>query len=52
MPEEPLAYFITFHTYGSWLHGAVSGSVDDEHNRPGPRFSNRIPSDLPRAGSG
>ena len=38
MPEEPLAYFITFHTYGSWLHGAVSGSVDDEHNRPGTPF--------------
>ncbi|MFM9957757.1 MAG: hypothetical protein ACKVZJ_06755 [Phycisphaerales bacterium] len=30
-----LAYFITFHTYGTWLHGRDKGSVDDEHNRPG-----------------
>ena len=30
-----LAYFITFHTYGSWLHGRDKGSVDDEHSKPG-----------------
>ncbi|HYE61877.1 MAG TPA: transposase [Phycisphaerales bacterium] len=30
-----LAYFITFHTYGSWLHGRDRGSVDRDHNRPG-----------------
>lgn len=27
-----LAYFITFRTYGTWLHGCERGSVDDEHN--------------------
>ncbi len=27
-----LAYFITFTTYGTWLHGKGQGSVDDEHN--------------------
>ncbi len=31
----PIAYFITFHTYGSWLHGSDKGSVDRENNRPG-----------------
>lgn len=29
----PLAYFITFHTYGSWLHGEKKGSIDKHHNR-------------------
>jgi REP element-mobilizing transposase RayT len=28
----PLAYFITFCTYGSWLHGDPRGSVDRLHN--------------------
>ena len=27
-----LAYFITFTTYGTWLHGSEKGSVDDTHN--------------------
>lgn len=31
----PLAYFITFTTYGTWLHGRAPGSVDRAHNRPG-----------------
>jgi REP element-mobilizing transposase RayT len=31
----PLAYFITFHTYGTWLHGSEKGSVDRSHNRHG-----------------
>jgi REP element-mobilizing transposase RayT len=31
----PLAYFLTFHTYGTWLHGDDRGSVDREHNQPG-----------------
>lgn len=30
-----LSYFITFRTYGSWLHGHVEGSVDREHATPG-----------------
>jgi REP element-mobilizing transposase RayT len=29
------AYLITFHTYGSWLHGAERGSVDRHHNQYG-----------------
>lgn len=28
----PLAYFITFSTYGSHLHGGEPGSVDRNHN--------------------
>jgi REP element-mobilizing transposase RayT len=38
MPDSspiPLAYFITFATYGAWLHGRDSGSVDKQHNEPG-----------------
>ena len=35
MPNQPLAYFITFSTYGTWLHGAEPGSVDREHNQFG-----------------
>jgi REP element-mobilizing transposase RayT len=35
MPEEPLAYFITFSCYGNWMHGDDRGSVDRGHNRPG-----------------
>ena len=27
MPEYPLAYFITFTTYGTWLHGDERGSI-------------------------
>src|SRR5438552_18576243 len=30
--DKPLAYFITFTCYGTWLHGDDRGSVDDEHN--------------------
>jgi REP element-mobilizing transposase RayT len=30
-----LAYFITFRTYGTWLHGDARGSVDRFHNRYG-----------------
>ena len=33
--DTPLAYFITFTCYGTWLHGDERGSVDDEHNAPG-----------------
>jgi hypothetical protein len=31
----PLAYFITFHCYGAWLHGRDRRSVD--RNRSGHR---------------
>jgi alanyl-tRNA synthetase len=36
--HEPLAYLITFHTYGTWLHGDEQGSVDRAHNVPGTPF--------------
>ena len=32
MFNAPLGYFITFRTYGSWLHGDDRGSVDQKHN--------------------
>lgn len=28
----PLAYLITFRTYGTWLHGDERGSIDLKHN--------------------
>lgn len=33
--SAPLAYFLTFRTYGSWLHGDPRGSVDSTHNNYG-----------------
>ncbi len=36
--SDPVAYFITFTTYGSWLHGRAPGSVDHDHNQPGTPF--------------
>jgi REP element-mobilizing transposase RayT len=33
--ETPLAYFISFRTYGTWLHGDKRGSIDRFHNRYG-----------------
>ncbi|MGL6076709.1 MAG: transposase [Fimbriiglobus sp.] len=36
--SAPLAYFITFSTYGSWLHGRATGSVDLKNNAPGTQF--------------
>lgn len=33
--EEPLAYLITFRTYGTWLPGDARGSIDRFHNRVG-----------------
>ncbi len=32
---QPLAYFITFSCYGTWLHGDDRGSVDLDHNQVG-----------------
>jgi REP element-mobilizing transposase RayT len=31
--DIPLAYFISFRTYGTWLHGDKRGSIDRFHNR-------------------
>jgi REP element-mobilizing transposase RayT len=40
----PLAYFITFRSYGTWLHGDARGSVDRHRNRYGsPRIPERPP---------
>jgi REP element-mobilizing transposase RayT len=36
--SDILAYFITWTTYGTWLHGASPGSVDPAHNTPGTPF--------------
>jgi len=36
----PIAYLITFRTYGTWLHGDKRGSVDRHQNRYG---SPRLP---------
>ena len=33
--SNAVAYLITFHTYGSWLHGTERGSVDQAHNQHG-----------------
>ncbi len=35
MEASPLAYFLTYHTYGTWLHGRQEGSVDPQHNKYG-----------------
>src|SRR5438105_3140196 len=38
--ESPLAYLITFRTYGSWQHGDERGSIDRNHNKfRGPRVA-------------
>jgi len=36
--KRPLAYLITFTTYGTWLHGDKRASVNKEHNRFGEKF--------------
>ena len=46
MPD-PLAFFITWTTHGTWMHGDRRGSVDREHNSPG---SSYIAPDARRAG--
>ena len=33
--RAPFAYFITYHTYGTWLHGTERGSVDRRRSIPG-----------------
>jgi REP element-mobilizing transposase RayT len=35
----PLAYFLTWHTYGTWLPGHAGGSVDEEHHEYGTAFA-------------
>lgn len=43
----PVAYFITFNCYGTWLHGEKSMSVDRVNNTPGTDF---LPLNSKRAG--
>src|SRR6266446_6799381 len=31
--DAPLAYLISFRSYGTWLHGDERGSIDRFHNR-------------------
>ncbi len=31
--DVPIAYLITFRTYGTWLHGDARGSIDKAHNK-------------------
>lgn len=38
-----LAYFISYHTYGTWLHGHEEGSVDRRHNVPGTPYIPKRP---------
>ena len=35
VPNDPLAYFITFRTYGTWLPGDGRGTMDRNHNKRG-----------------
>lgn len=37
--DTPLAFLITFRTYGTWLHGDERGSVDRNHNKFGTRVA-------------
>ncbi|WP_194362416.1 hypothetical protein [Alienimonas chondri] len=39
--DDPVAYFLTAHTYGSRLHRDAAGSVDDDHRRPGSPYYRR-----------
>jgi hypothetical protein len=43
--HTPIAYLITFRSYGTWLHGDRRGSVDRFHNTYG---TPRLPRNLPR----
>jgi REP element-mobilizing transposase RayT len=36
--SDPIAYFLTWHTYGTWLPGHAQGSVDEEHRQFGTPF--------------
>ncbi len=41
--EFPLAYLITFRTYGTWLRGDERGSMDREHSSYGtPRIARNL----------
>ena len=42
----PLAYFITFTCYGTWLHGNKETAVDRDHNIPQTPFFLSVRSSL------
>jgi len=46
--RETLAYFLTWRTYGTWLHGDDRGSVDREHNTHGAPLLRPEPAHLER----
>jgi hypothetical protein len=42
--EFPLAYLISFRTYGTWLHGDNRGSTSRKQNKYGtPRIAPNLP---------
>jgi hypothetical protein len=41
--DQPLAYFITFRTYGTWLHGDDRGWVDRSHHAYGQPYEDPNP---------
>ncbi len=43
LTNAPLASFITFHTYGTWLPGDPRGSVDRYHRLRGALYVGRAP---------
>src|SRR5262245_58237997 len=45
--DEPIAYLITFRTYGTWLPGDERGSIDRYHNKF--RGPTAVASDMRRA---
>jgi REP element-mobilizing transposase RayT len=46
--SEPVAYFLTWHTYGTWLPGDSQGSVDEEHCQYGTAFVAHDPTRVAR----
>lgn len=44
--KPPLAYFLTWTTYATWVHGDDRGSVDTQHNQP---FTPLVPPSAARA---
>ena len=45
---DPVAFLLTFRTYGTWLHGNEHGSVDDDHNAYGTPLLDPDPSKIAR----
>jgi len=41
--NTPLAYFLSWHAYGTWLPGHYRGYVDDEHRQFGEAFADADP---------